>query len=109
MFLFERAIGLQGMEKFLFNMATEQDFAQELLNRVNQLCMKNMGHFLDQCGDLIDKIKIGDDLGTQESLMISPRMYRKMLKPLHAEMISMIKQKKQKPKSFFIPMGMYLI
>jgi uroporphyrinogen decarboxylase len=100
MFPFERAIGLQGMEKFLYNMATEPDFAQELLNRVNQLCMKNMRHFLDQCGDLIDMIKIGDDLGTQESLMISPRMYRKMLKPLHAEMISLIKQK-TKAKIFF--------
>ena len=29
MFPFERAIGLQGMEKFLFNMATEPEFAQE--------------------------------------------------------------------------------
>ena len=100
MFPFERAIGLQGMEKFLYNMATESDFAQELLKKVNQLCMKNMGHFLDQCGDLIDMIKIGDDLGTQESLMISPRMYRKMLKPLHAEMIALIKQK-TKAKVFF--------
>lgn len=100
MFPFERAIGLQGMETFLSNMAIEPDFAQELLNRINKLCMTNMGHFLDQCGDLIDIIKIGDDLGTQENLMISPRMYRKMLKPLHAEMISLIKQK-TKAKVFF--------
>ncbi len=100
MFPFERAIGLQGMEKFLLNMATEQDFAQELLNRINRICMINMGHFLDQCGDMIDMIKIGDDLGTQENLMISPRMYRKMLKPLHAEMIELIKQK-TKAKVFF--------
>jgi uroporphyrinogen decarboxylase len=88
------------MEKFLFNMATEQDFAQELLNRINKLCMTNMEHFLDQCGDVIDIIKIGDDLGTQENLMISPRMYRKMLKPLHADMIALIKQK-TKAKVFF--------
>jgi uroporphyrinogen decarboxylase len=59
-----------------------------------------MGHFLDQCGDVIDMIKIGDDLGTQENLMISPRMYRRMLKPLHAEMIALIKQK-TKAKVFF--------
>jgi uroporphyrinogen decarboxylase len=59
-----------------------------------------MGHFLDECGDLINIIKIGDDLGTQENLMISPRMYRRMLKPLHAEMIAMIKQKTQ-AKVFF--------
>lgn len=100
MFPFERAIGLQGMETFLSNMAMEPDFAQELLNRINKLCMVNMGHFLDQCGDVIDMIKIGDDLGTQENLMISPRMYRKMLKPLHAEMIALIKQK-TKAKVFF--------
>lgn len=100
MFPFERAFEIQGMEKFLLNLAIEPEFAQELLNKNNQLCMKLMRNFLDQCGDLIDIIKIGDDLGTQESLMISPRMYRKMLKPLHAEMISMIKQK-TKAKVFF--------
>lgn len=100
MFPFERAIGLQGMETFLSNMAMEPDFAQELLNRITKLCLTNMGHFLDECGDVIDMIKIGDDLGTQENLMISPRMYRRMLKPLHAELISLIKQK-TKAKIFF--------
>ncbi|MBA3073791.1 MAG: hypothetical protein FP831_09360 [Anaerolineae bacterium] len=100
MFPFERAFEMQGMEKFLMNLAVEPDFAQELLNKNNQLCMQLMRNFLDECGDLIDIIKIGDDLGTQESLMISPRMYRRMLKPLHAEMIAMIKQK-TKAKVFF--------
>ena len=100
MFPFERGFEMQGMEKFLMNLAVEPDFAQELLNKNNQLCMRLMGHFLDECGDMIDIIKIGDDLGTQESLMISPRMYRRMLKPLHAEMIAMIKQK-TKAKVFF--------
>ena len=100
MFPFERAFEMQGMEKFLMNLAMEPDFAQELLNKNNELCMRLMGHFLDECGDLIDIVKIGDDLGTQENLMISPRMYRRMLKPLHAEMIAMIKQK-TKAKVFF--------
>jgi len=100
MFPFERAFEMQGMEKFLMNLAMEPDFAQELLNKNNELCLRLMGHFLDECGDLIDIIKIGDDLGTQENLMISPRMYRRMLKPLHAEMIAMIKQK-TKAKVFF--------
>jgi uroporphyrinogen decarboxylase len=100
MFPFERAFEMQGMEKFLMNLAVEPDFAQELLNKNNQLCMRLMSNFLDECGDLIDMIKIGDDLGTQESLLISPRMYRRMLKPLHADMIAMIKQK-TKAKVFF--------
>ena len=36
-----------------------------------------MGHFLDALGDNVDIIKIGDDLGTQESLLMSPVMYRR--------------------------------
>jgi len=45
-------------------------------------------------------IKIGDDLGTQESLMISPETYRTMLKPVHAKLISFIKSK-TRAKIFF--------
>jgi uroporphyrinogen decarboxylase len=37
-------------------------------------------------------IVIGDDLGTQESLLISPRMYRKLVKPIHADYIAFIRQ-----------------
>ncbi len=43
--------------------------------------------------DHVDIIKIGDDLGTQESLMISPKMYREMLKPIHADFINFIKSR----------------
>ncbi len=45
-----------------------------------------MGHVLDAVGDTIDIVKIGDDLGTQQSLLMSPAMYRSMLKPIHAEL-----------------------
>ena len=65
-----------------------------------ELCKTLMGHFLDALGDNLDIIKIGDDLGTQEKLMISPRMYRKILKPIHAEFIAFIKER-TKAKVFF--------
>ncbi len=100
MFPFERAFEMQGMDKFLLNLAMAPDFSQALLKKNNELCMQLMGHFLDECGQYIDIIKIGDDLGTQERLLISPRMYRQMLKPLHAELIALINQKTQ-AKVFF--------
>jgi uroporphyrinogen decarboxylase len=59
-----------------------------------------MGHFLEALGDDVDIIKIGDDLGTEKSLMISPKMYREMLKPVHADFISFIKER-TKAKVFF--------
>jgi uroporphyrinogen decarboxylase len=91
LFPFERAHAMQGMDRFLLNMAERPEFAQALLNKIAELCKQLMGHFLDAIGDNIDIIKIGDDLGTQESLLISPRMYRQFLKPIHADFISFIK------------------
>ena len=100
LFPFERAHAMQGMDKFLINLIMAPDFAHALVRKITDLCKTLMGNFLAECGDLIDIIKIGDDLGTQNSLMISPKMYRQFLKPLHAEFISFIKARTQ-AKVFF--------
>jgi uroporphyrinogen decarboxylase len=93
LFPLERAFAMQGMDNFLLNMAAQPDFAEELLKKNAHFCKAIMGHFLDACGDLIDIIKIGDDIGTQESLLMSPRMYRRVLKPIHADFIASIKER----------------
>ncbi|MHB0966664.1 MAG: uroporphyrinogen decarboxylase family protein [Bellilinea sp.] len=100
LFPFERAHAMQGLDKFLYNMAVEKDFSKYLLEKIYGYCKILMGHFLDELGDNVDIIKIGDDLGTQESLLISPKMYREFLKPIHADFISFIKQR-SKAKVFF--------
>ena len=100
MFPFERAFSMQGMDKFLLNMAMYPDFAEALLRKNLSLCKQLMEYFLTAIGENIDIIKIGDDLGTQDRLMISPKMYRKLLKPLHAELIEHIK-KFSRAKIFF--------
>ena len=92
LFPFERANAMMGMENFLPQMVMNRDFAQALLSKITDLCKLLMGHFLNELGDNVDIIKIGDDLGTQDSLMISPKMYREMLKPLHADYIKFIKE-----------------
>lgn len=100
LFPFERAYAMQGMEIFLLNMARDPDFARALLEKIAVYCKQLMGCFLEELGDNVDIIKIGDDLGTQESLMISPKMYREILKPIHADFISFIKSR-TKAKIFF--------
>jgi len=91
LFPFERAYAMQGMEAFLLNMAMDPDFARALMEKIAVHCKQLMGRFLEELGDNVDIIKIGDDLGTQKSLMISPKMYREILKPIHADFISFIK------------------
>jgi uroporphyrinogen decarboxylase len=82
---------MQGMDRFLMNAALEPEFAAALLRRITDLCLRLMGHVLDAVGPNVDIVKIGDDLGTQASLLMSPAMYRTLLKPLHAELIAAIR------------------
>lgn len=100
LFPFERAHAMQGLDRFLENMLLEPDFARALLWKIEGLCKTLMGHFLDEAGEDLDIVKIGDDLGAQESLMISPATYRDLLKPVHADLIAFIKSK-TKAKIFF--------
>ena len=93
LFPFERAIAMQGLETFLVRMALEPDFAEALLRRIAGLCTTLMGHFLDALGDEVDMIKIGDDLGSEQSLLMSPEMYRRILKPIHADYIAFIRSR----------------
>eukprot|EP00727_Mastigamoeba_balamuthi_P007761 m51a1_g3605 putative uroporphyrinogen-iii decarboxylase (402) ;mRNA; r:32344-33891 len=93
-FPLERAFAMQGMDRFLENMAGAPDLAKALLRKTTDKCLELMGHFLDEAGhDGLDLVKIGDDLGTQTSLLMSPAMYRRMLKPLHAELVALIKRR----------------
>jgi uroporphyrinogen decarboxylase len=91
LFPLERAIAMQGMEAFLMNMGRSPDFARTLLEKIALYCKQLMERFLQELGDNVDIIKIGDDLGTQNSLLMSPKMYREILKPIHADFIRFIK------------------
>jgi uroporphyrinogen decarboxylase len=100
LFPLERAFAMQGMDTFLMRMALTPDFARALLAKIAGLCKALMGHFLRECGDLLDIVKIGDDLGTQDRLLMSPAMYRDILKPIHADYIAFIKAR-TRAKVFF--------
>ena len=100
LFPLERAFAMQGMDHFLLNLAIYPDFARALLQKTAGLCKQLMGPFLEELGENVDMIKIGDDLGTQESLLMSPDMYRDILKPIHADYIRFIKDRTE-AKVFF--------
>ena len=93
LFPLERAFAMQGMDRFLMNTALDPEFAEALLRKIATLCERLMGHVLDALGENVDIVKIGDDLGTQQSLLMSPATYRSMLKPIHAELIASIRRR----------------
>ena len=100
LFPLERAYAMQRMDRFMRNLGKYPDFTRALLTKITELCKTLMGHFLHEIGDNIDMIKIGDDLGMQNSLLMSPKMYREIVKPIHGDYISFIKSR-TKAKVFF--------
>ena len=98
--LFEQLQLLRGMETLLTDFAANPDFAQALIARVCDLMLTGLHGLLDAAGEHIDVIVMGDDLGTQNAPIISPRMYRTLLKPRHAALIAAVKARSQ-AKVFF--------
>ncbi|MEK7204292.1 MAG: uroporphyrinogen decarboxylase family protein, partial [candidate division NC10 bacterium] len=46
---------------------------------------------LREVGDLVDLAMFGDDLGTQQGPVMSPALYRRLIKPYHARMARAVK------------------
>ena len=87
--MFECAWGLRGYERMLSDFALNPELAQRLLEipyRYHLAAAKK----LTQMG--VDMIWIGDDVGAQNRMIISPKMWRKFLKPLMASFIAELKQ-----------------
>jgi uroporphyrinogen decarboxylase len=86
--IFECAWALRGYERLLMDFARDPDLAESILEipyRFHLVAAKK----LVELG--VDMIWIGDDVGTQQSLLISPRHWRKFLKPRLANFIAELK------------------
>jgi uroporphyrinogen decarboxylase len=89
---------LRGDEQFYMDLIADEPLVEALFRRVTDTQEAFYRTFLDAVGDLIDVIEIEDDLGGQETSLISPMMYDRLLKPFHKELISFIKRKSPRVK-----------
>ncbi|MCL5070016.1 MAG: hypothetical protein M1308_03850 [Actinobacteria bacterium] len=91
--IFEQAQWLRGMQTFFEDLLINQDFAEALMDKLLQLQKQFFDLYLDAVGDYIEVICMGDDLATQNSLLLSPQTFRKMIKPKLSELYSHVKKK----------------
>jgi uroporphyrinogen decarboxylase len=82
--IFQDCWNLRGMAQFLEDMALNREIAEALLDRVTAIHIAMWEHFLDAVGEYVDLVETADDLGAQRGLLISPQMYRDLVKPRHA-------------------------
>jgi uroporphyrinogen decarboxylase len=86
--IFETAWALRGLERLLMDFALDPEMAERILDIPYQYHL-TAAKKLVQMG--VDMIWVGDDVGAQGAMMISPQCWRKFLKPRMAAFISEIK------------------
>ncbi|MHB1485414.1 MAG: uroporphyrinogen decarboxylase family protein [Saccharofermentanales bacterium] len=86
--LFERSWSMRGFENFLMDLMVEESFAEELLDNVLDYNMRIIDKAI---GFDIDGFFFGDDYGQQRGLLMSPQVWRKMIKPRLAVMFGKVK------------------
>jgi uroporphyrinogen decarboxylase len=86
--MFEMAWHMVGLEKFMVDMALGEPYVGVLLDRVKAFAI-GVGKKLVELG--VDGIWTGDDFGSQQGMILSPKMWRTIFKPRFAEIFSELK------------------
>ncbi len=83
---------LFGYENFLLKLITDRDLIEYFLDRLLENYLRNTKKYLEIVGKYVHIIQLNDDFGTQDSLLISPVLYREVFKPRQAKLIEFIKK-----------------
>jgi uroporphyrinogen decarboxylase len=83
--IFEIAWHMRSMDLLFNDIMFNEPFARHLLDKITEIrCVQAEAYA--EAG--VDIIKIGDDLGTQRSLLMSREMYREWFMPCHAAVMA---------------------
>lgn len=88
----ERFYMLRGFEQALVDLVSNEELVHALMEKIFEINVAVTKRFLEVTGPYLTVVRTADDLATQESLLISPETYRKMIKPYHKKFNAFIKQ-----------------
>ena len=87
----EVATWLRGFDTLMMDLGVNPGFVEALLDKILEVWLPLVERFLQEVGEYVQVVTIGDDLGGQNGLLISPQTYRQIIKPRHARLITAIK------------------
>lgn len=93
--IFEAAWYLRGLETFMVDLYMNKEYAEELLDKVMEFPLI-AGLKLIDLG--VDMLWLGDDVGMQKGMMLSPDCWRTYLKPRMAKLIAAFKARNPEVK-----------
>ena len=99
--IFEIALWMRGFENFYCDMVANTPFAEALLDIIMEVKMKYWAHALELVGPNVMMVSEADDLASQNRCLVSPELYRKLIKPRHKKLFAFIKKHAQVPVKIF--------
>jgi uroporphyrinogen decarboxylase len=90
--IFEPCWYLRGFENYLMDLVIDPDFATAQLEGMYHYQLKRYSLFLQEVGEYLDIIFVGDDLATAENVIMNPQTYRNLIKPYHKEYFKNLKK-----------------
>jgi uroporphyrinogen decarboxylase len=91
--IFQACTWIRGMEQFLTDLVINKKIAHALLAKVLEIQSIKMEKFLEETGEYLDVLCIGDDYGGQSGLLISPSMFKQTIKPYLKSYFEIMKSK----------------
>ncbi|MCX6562218.1 MAG: methyltransferase [Candidatus Aminicenantes bacterium] len=85
------------MDQFLIDLVDNRRKAEALLDKLVEMHIGNLEKILDAVRGYVQIIQMGDDLGTQLALEISPRLYREVFKPRQKLIFETVKKRSGPP------------
>ncbi len=89
--VFEMALRLRGYEEFFPDMVGNPPACHRILDKITAHKLAFWDLLLAEMGEYIDVIGESDDIGTQESYLCSPAMYREFIKPRHKQIFDLVR------------------
>ncbi|MBI2302206.1 MAG: hypothetical protein HYU66_25165 [Armatimonadetes bacterium] len=89
--VWEMALWLRGYDQFYYDMAAEPELADWLIGHMVDLKLAYWEQVLGLVGRHVSVCYEADDLGAQGALMVSPGMYRRLVKPHQRRLFAGIK------------------
>jgi uroporphyrinogen decarboxylase len=91
--VYETCWYMRGLEQWYADMIEQPEFCEALLDQTLKFWMDWFRLFLDEVGDLVDVIMIGDDLAGQTGPLFRPDFYRRVIKPRHKKLVQYVRSR----------------
>jgi uroporphyrinogen decarboxylase len=89
--IFETAWQLRGLQELLMDLVTSPATPLYIMDRLTEISVELTRRVLQLVGDRLDMLYFYDDVATQNSLLISPEMWRKYIRPRHVQLVELAK------------------